>query len=141
MLHKHSSIGDTFNLYKNEEGFLHIKVMKENVFWFWIFHYHNTFASFCNFYNNSSISLTIIPAFFFGGSVVSIIFTLLLPIFKELKSTYSIGAFLAFIIIDNDAIFGVFNLKSHVITAGAFIDIVYKPVSTYLVTSTSSFFT
>jgi hypothetical protein len=44
-------------------------------------------------------------------------------------------AFLAFIICGKEAILGTFNLKSHVITAGAFSFIVSNPVSTYLVTS------
>jgi hypothetical protein len=54
--------------------------------------------------------------------------------FRLAKSTYSIGAFLAFIIAGIDAILGLFNRKSAVITAGVLIEIVIKPVSTYLVT-------
>ena len=105
-----------------------------------IHYYHSTFAYFCNFYNKSSTSFTITPPFFFAGSFTSSTFTLLLPMFNELISTSSIGAFLAFIIMANGAIFGVFSLKSQVITAGLFIERVYSPVSTYLVTSTSLFF-
>lgn len=41
-------------------------------------------------------------------------------------------AFLAFIILGIDAIFGVFNLKSHVMIPGGLNLIVCKPVSTYL---------
>ena len=84
-----------------------------------LIYYHNTFASFCNFYSKSSTSFTIIPPFFFAGSLTSNTFTLLSPMFREFISTYSIGAFFAFIIIAKGAIFGVFNLKSHVIIPGA----------------------
>ncbi len=66
--------------------------------------------------------------------MVSRIYTLLFGMFKLEKSTYSIGAFLAFIIAGIEAILGLFNLKSAVITAGVLIEIVIKPVSTYLVT-------
>jgi hypothetical protein len=55
-------------------------------------------------------------------------------IFNDLKSIYSIGIFLAFIIFGNEAIFGVLSLKSHVITAGNLTLNVYIPVSIYLVT-------
>ena len=105
-----------------------------------IHYYHRTFASFCNFYNKSSTSFTITPPFFFAGSPTSNTFTLLCPRFNEFMSTSSIGAFFAFIIIAKGAIFGVLSLKSQVIIAGLFIERVYNPVSTYLVTSTSSFF-
>lgn len=44
------------------------------------------------------------------------------------------GFFLACIILGIDAIFGVFNLRSQVITAGVFTFIVCSPVSTYLMT-------
>lgn len=64
----------------------------------------------------------------------SITFTLLAAIFREASSTYSIGAFFAFIIIANGAILGILSLKSHVITAGPVIFKVSSPVSTYLVT-------
>ena len=80
------------------------------------------------------------PLFFFGGYVVSVIFTFCYPKFKELRSTYSIGAFLAFIIAGIEAILGTFNLRSAVIIAGAFMEIVIRPVSTYLVTYIRSFF-
>jgi len=61
-------------------------------------------------------------------------FILLLPIFNPDNSCYSIGAFFAFIIMANGAIFGTFNLKSQVITAGPVIFMVSSPVSTYRVT-------
>ena len=59
---------------------------------------------------------------------------MLLGIFKLAKSTYSIGAFLAFIIAGIEAIFGSFNRRSAVMTTGVFIDTVIRPESTYLVT-------
>lgn len=74
------------------------------------------------------------PPFFLAGSVVSITLTLLVPKLSEASSTYSIGAFFAFIIIAKGAILGTFNLKSQVITAGPVILIVSMPVSTSLVT-------
>lgn len=55
--------------------------------------------------------------------------------FSDSNSTYSILAFLAFIIAGIDAIFGVLSLKSHVITPGALKLIVWRPESTYRVTS------
>ena len=55
-----------------------------------------------------------------------------MPRFKDANYTSSIGAFFAFIIWANGAIFGTFNLKSQVITAGPFIFSVYNPVSTSL---------
>ncbi len=58
---------------------------------------------------------------------------------RDEKSTYSMTTFLAFIILGNDGIFGTFNLKSHVITAGPLNLMVSKPVSTSLVTYISSF--
>ncbi len=91
-------------------------------------------ASFCNFWISSSTSFTTTPPFFFNGSVDSKIFTLLVPRLKDARSTYSMGAFLAFIIMARGAILGTFNLKSQVMTAGPVIFSVSSPVSTSLVT-------
>lgn len=99
--------------------------------------YQRILASFWSFSISSSISLTLTPPFFFAGSYVSTISTLLGWSPNELNSTSSMFAFLAFIIWGNDAIFGVLSLRSHVMTAGDLNFIVSRPVSTYLVTSTS----
>jgi len=96
-----------------------------------------TFASFCNFYKSSSMSFTFTPPFFLVGSKVDITCTLEGYILRDYNSTYSIVAFLAFIMFGIVAILGVFNRRSQVITPGGLNLIVCKPVSTYRVTSTS----
>lgn len=53
---------------------------------------------------------------------------------RDLKSTSSIGIFLAFIMLGSEAIFGVLSLRSHVTTAGSLSLRVYMPVSISLVT-------
>jgi hypothetical protein len=90
---------------------------------------------------SSSTSFTIIPPFLLAGLYDYIICKLLFEMFNVLKSISYIATFLAFIMLGNEAIFGIFSLRSQVITAGNFSLSVYNPLSISLVTFTLPYFT
>lgn len=92
-----------------------VKKKRNKLFKYYYNYYHKTLASFLNLSNNSSTLSTITPPYLLGGSVTnstSKLFTLLKS--KSSNFNFSIGFFLAFMIIGNLGSLGLFNLKSQV---------------------------